>query len=853
MTDEVLENQSPTPEKYNVWCRSDLLALTLFTTALLIYFWPLVLAKAALFYFDVTELNYAYRHYFAENLKQGRLAFWCPNLYNGFPLYGESQAGYWHPLKYLFYPFLSTWAAFGYDMVTSLALAGLGTYCWLRRHSTPAGSLAGALVVTFGGFTWAHFVHTSMINALASVPWLVWGLERSWRNGRLGGSVVAGFALACQVFAGHLQDAVFSVQLICLLSGYQLYVHKDFKTRQWLAACGAVAIISGIMLAAVQWIPSYELLKRTPRTEGLGWKNQTFGSWHPQLLPSLFVRESYGTRALDTDWMDGFYPYHEMNTYLGATAMLLALLGARRWHKPWVGMWVFIGFVAAVFMLGRFTFVMDFWYKIPVLGSSRIPVRYHLWATLATAALVSQAFVLLEDDSQKIRLKPPLAILGLFLLLAIGIFAWGMTPWWTQAGRWATAYHRERNNWLTRELCVSSLRCLLLFTASVILIRLSGRCRGELARTFVSFMICVVVGADLIASHWWDMPTVDPSFWTSPPAAVGIVKADPKAARVMGVPRYSAGEPGYASKPIDFVAPRDALGWSLPLAYGLESNIGETPFRPARLIKLTDLAGGEAWRFSIEGVSHLVTGQAMNSIIKPTVAGSAFVYPLPEPAPRFHWAKEVQFITSSNDSSESLAAIEMKKLGARNAGEVLVIESAGNVKENFNPSADKSSNLTQGITLEEYAGDNIRLKLTADQDNWLRLGVSFDPGWHATIDGQPVEIHHAQLAFMAIHVPKGDHELKLHYRPAYFRLGLGITLIGAASATFAMLRIKRRQAEVPAQPLILSPARYALILLILLAISAIGPSPSGGIGLSSRWDDSWHRFTWGAGLEAMGK
>ena len=366
-------------------------------------------------------------------------------------------------------------------------------------------------------------------------------------------------------------------------------------------------------------------------------------------------------------------------------------------------------------------------------------------------------------------------------------------------------------------------------------------------------MICVVVGADLIASHWWDMPTVDPSFWTSPPAAVGIVKADPKAARVMGVPRYSAGEPGYASKPIDFVAPRDALGWSLPLAYGLESNIGETPFRPARLIKLPDLAGGEAWRFSIEGVSHLVTGQAMNSIIKPTVAGSAFVYPLPEPEPRFHWAKEVQFIPPSNDSSESLAAIEMKKLGARNAGEVLVIESAGNVKDNSNPSADKSSNLTQGITLEEYAGDNIRLKVNADQDKWLRLGVSYDPGWHATIDGQPVEIHHAQLAFMAIHVPKGDHELKLHYRPAYFRLGLGITLIGAASATFAMLRIKRRQAEVPAQPLILSPARYALILLILLAISAIGPSPSGGIGLSSRWADSWHRFTWGAGLEAMGK
>ena len=28
-----------------------------------------------------------------------------------------------------------------------------------------------------GGYTWAHLVHTSMINALASVPFVIWGLE----------------------------------------------------------------------------------------------------------------------------------------------------------------------------------------------------------------------------------------------------------------------------------------------------------------------------------------------------------------------------------------------------------------------------------------------------------------------------------------------------------------------------------------------------------------------------------------------------------------------------------------------------------------------------------------------------
>lgn len=830
----------------------DLIALALYLAAIVVYFWPVLLARAALFYFDVTELNYAYRHFYAENLKSGHIVFWCKYLYNGFPLYSESQAGYWHPLKYLFYPFFSTWVAFGFDMVASLALAGLGTYAWLRRHSHPAGALAGALLVTFGGFTWAHFVHTSMINALASVPWILWGLERSWRTGRLWGSLLAAFALACQVFAGHLQDAVFSVQLIALLTFYQVIVNRGFSTRRRFIVIGTFAIGIGILIAAVQWIPSYELLKRTPRTEGLGWKDQTFGSWHPQLLPSLFVRESYGTRAKDTDWMDGFYPYHEMNAYLGATAMLLALLGARNWRNPWVGMWLFMGFISAVFMLGRFTLVMDFWHRIPVLGSSRIPVRYHLWATMATAALASQGISLILEE-QRLKLRRPLLLLAFFAALATAIFAWGMIPWWTEAGRWTTTYHRDRNAWLTRELLISSSRCVILFAASLCLIRLANSLQKKNLRALIGFLLAALVGADLMASHWWDMPTVDPSFWTSPPAAAAIVKSDPKASRIMGIPRYSAGEPGYASKPTDFFAPRDAIGWSLPLAYGLESNIGETPFRPARLIRLTNLAGGEPWRFSIEGVSHIISGQPMQTSLKPVTTGSAYVYRLPDPEPRLHWAKSVKII-SGPGATEAQAEAELIKNGPANTTEVLVIESDSE-KLPQSPVAPYPADITAGITLETDQGDTMRMQLNAASDAWLRIGVSYDPGWHATIDGQPAPIYPAQLAYMAVPVPAGKHTLEMRYLPAGFRLGLGVTLAGLAIGLLLAF-VYRDTADEKGDETprcLLSPAQYGILLLLLLAVSAVGFDTGDHQGLSSRWNDSWHRFTWGAGIEAIGK
>jgi len=303
-------------------------ALSVWTLALAAFFWDVVGLRNALFYFDITEINYPYRAFFAEELKAGRFSRWCPGLYCGLPLFSESQAGYLHPFKYLFYPWLETWQALNLDTVLSVWLTGVGMYLWLRRHVGPAGALTGAAIFGLSGFTWGHLIHTSMINALASVPFIIWGLESSWESGRWRGAVVGGLALACQVFAGHLQDALFAVILVGLYGLYRAATERGFKDRARALGAPAVLIVVGVLVSAVQWVPSKELLDRSPRAGGLRWNELVFGSWHPELLPTLVVREAYGTRARDTGWMNGYYPYHEMNAYMGLIAMALAVVGA---------------------------------------------------------------------------------------------------------------------------------------------------------------------------------------------------------------------------------------------------------------------------------------------------------------------------------------------------------------------------------------------------------------------------------------------------------------------------------------------------------------------------------------------
>jgi hypothetical protein len=91
---------------------ADLVAVLVWTAAIVAFFWEPVSLQKALFYFDITEINLPYRDFLAREIRLGRFSRWCPGLYNGMPLFSESQAGYLHPLKLVLYPWLKSWQAF---------------------------------------------------------------------------------------------------------------------------------------------------------------------------------------------------------------------------------------------------------------------------------------------------------------------------------------------------------------------------------------------------------------------------------------------------------------------------------------------------------------------------------------------------------------------------------------------------------------------------------------------------------------------------------------------------------------------------------------------------------------------
>ena len=74
----------------------------------------------------------------------------------------------------------------------------------------------------------------------------------------------------------------------------------------------------------------------------------------------------------------------------------------------------------------------------------------------------------------------------------------------------------------------------------------------------------------------------------------------------------------------------------------------------------------------------------------------------------------------------------------------------------------------------------IRGTVDAQQDSLLVYSIPIDPGWHATVDGQDVEITPLADAFVGVKVPAGHHEVVIDFVPEGFQLGLMISLGGLA-------------------------------------------------------------------------
>jgi hypothetical protein len=354
---------------------------------------------------DLLAYHLPVRAFYARCLERGEPFDWMPELYCGFYLTGEGQAGTYHPWHWALYRFLPLRAAFDLELLAPYPCMLAGMYLFLRRHVDRRWSaLFGALVFTFSAFNALHFVHPNAMAIVAHVPWLLWGCDvllchRGCR--RLAAGVLVAVLTGSQWLLGYPQYVWFS---LVVEAGYVVWFacrrESHTPARHTAAmpepAWGRAAILAtwggfkllGFLVGAVQWLPTLDWLQHSDRATGSAAFAGT-GAQHVANGVQLLAPYLFRTRVLGGNT-------HELGFYLGAVPLLLIVWLARQGRlgdrdRGFVKAAIALAAIGLWLSLGRAAGLYELQARVPVLNSFRLPARYLVLVHLAASCLAAVA------------------------------------------------------------------------------------------------------------------------------------------------------------------------------------------------------------------------------------------------------------------------------------------------------------------------------------------------------------------------------------------------------------------------------------------------------------------------------
>lgn len=90
--------------------------------------------------------------------------------------------------------------------------------------------------------------------------------------------------------------------------------------------------------------------------------------------------------------------------------------------------------------------------------------------------------------------------------------------------------------------------------------------------------------------------------------------------------------------------------------------------------------------------------------------------------------------------------------------------------------------------------------ITVSKDKLLCLSIPYSDGWRAFVDGKETEVKQANIMYMALEIPKGEHKIELRYSMPDQKLGLVISICGFmlifGYEVWYYMSVKKRETEI---------------------------------------------------------
>jgi len=208
-------------------------------------------------------------------------------------------------------------------------LASVFTYCYARYLDIGRiGSTLAAITFVYSAPYFLHIYpgHLSNLATMIWLPLLFLAVEALLRTRETTYALLGGIVLSMQVLAGHPQYLFYSAVAVCLYGILRVAIGErqpTGKRLRFLLVGFAVLLATGVLLSAVQLLPTIELTRHSVREE-LTYKWVSSFSLPPAMLITLLIPDFFGDMLQVSYWGKNFL--WEMSVYIGIIPLAMVVV-----------------------------------------------------------------------------------------------------------------------------------------------------------------------------------------------------------------------------------------------------------------------------------------------------------------------------------------------------------------------------------------------------------------------------------------------------------------------------------------------------------------------------------------------
>ena len=725
---------------------------------------------------DFIRQFYPARVFAANSLASGSFPLWTPYVLNGHPFFASYQTAMLYPFNLLM---VGAYAAAGATLslkamcvfvVFHFFIAGAFTYLLGRDLGLgKPGSAIAAVTFMFAGFMVAHAGHLNQVSSAAWMPLIFFLFNRALVRKKFSYAIWAGAAMGLALLAGHLQSIFYLCALLLGLVAYRAWQYHRYDRGTAGVGFGVAALAAAVAigggLAAVQLIPTYELIGFSTRSKIPFAIAQTSSLPRYQLLNLVFPK-FFGTSP---DNYTGGWLMWETYGYAGIVGGALGIVALLRKKKGFViFLWVAL-LVSLLLALGPGGYVFTALFKAGIfLNRFHDPARILVVFGFTSALLagfgadhVIRSYRDTESSSYPSiqRLVAVLAGLLLVLVAALSVFL-------------ATRKGKALANSNGFKAMIFPTALILVLLGLLLIAR-----RVRMDPRVLAVLLILLVVVDLVAMNVsWVLIKVNPN----------DIYADKVAST------YVASRPGTFRVETD----ADTMYKSLDdgSLYGLEKASGDDSlvlkeYDRYRELILPQVGPGVALGLFYEGAVNSPMLDAQNDKYFMTrqpihpklvlqgklkliaLVGGIYVYENTAAFPRA-WMSDA--LAYSNNEQVYKLLLETRGSGLHDAVPVVLPSVAARGEGTRVPAVKGPVRVVHQ--------DSRSLVLATDPSSKGLLAVSemYYPGWQAYVDGRKVETLQTDLMLRGVMLAGGQRTVEFRFQPASLTAGIAVSVVFAA-------------------------------------------------------------------------